>query len=233
MAGQNYYLLSALPSLDALGDPPPMTPAAFLEEVADCGAPSAAQLSLLFLGNDLVQREAMLAGEIEAADLTVLSLQAAKGEAPLPAFLVPGDAEESQRKAPADDLWDAYYRKAASDAPAGSFMARWIAHEVGLRNACAVERAKALELDPNDYCVAADLADGGMDYSKAVNEWSAAATPLAGLKALDAARWAWITEHDAWFTFKNDELVVYGARLMLLSRWEKLTRAEQSEPQNS
>jgi hypothetical protein len=32
-----------------------------------------------------------------------------------------------------------------------------------------------------------------------------------------------LTAHDAWFTFSDDELAVYAARLMLLHQWLRIT----------
>jgi hypothetical protein len=59
-----------------------------------------------------------------------------------------------------------------------------------------------------------------------VSEWTNAGTPAAGLRVLDTARWQWIKDHDDWFTFSDDEVTAYGAKLMLLQRWHKLAEKE-------
>jgi hypothetical protein len=46
---------------------------------------------------------------------------------------------------------------------------------------------------------------------------------LEGQKVLDRARWAWLDEHDRWFTFEDDELAAYAARLLLVNRWHRIT----------
>jgi len=38
-----------------------------------------------------------------------------------------------------------------------------------------------------------------------------------------SARWAWLADNDAWFSFRDDELAVYAARLMLLHQWKRIT----------
>jgi len=58
-----------------------------------------------------------------------------------------------------------------------------------------------------------------------IAEWTAAPDPLAGQRVLDQARWSWLKEHDAWFSFGGDELAVYAAKLMLIDRWHRVAAA--------
>ena len=62
-----------------------------------------------------------------------------------------------------------------------------------------------------------------------MSEWASAATPLAGLKVLDLARWDWLKRHGAYFTFGDDELAAYAAKLMLLGRWNRIEAASDEE----
>ncbi|MCJ7542993.1 MAG: hypothetical protein MUP47_00235, partial [Phycisphaerae bacterium] len=110
-----------------------------------------------------------------------------------------------------------------------SFLAQWVGYEVALRNALAAARAQALGLEAADYLVATDLGQADGDLSAVVGEWAAAPNPLAGLRVLDAARWDWLAWHDAWFSFQDDELIAYAAKLVLLDRWQRLT-AESNPP---
>ena len=110
------------------------------------------------------------------------------------------------------------------------FLADWVGYEVALRNALAAARAKRLGLDENDYLVATDLAATDEDFTTLLSEWTAASTPLAGLRVLIAARWAWLAEHDAWFSFSDDELAAYAAKLMLLHQWRRLAEAGKDGP---
>ena len=230
MAGQNYYLITALPPLGELGSVPPLTSHQLLEHVAQ--SPSAeAAIKTLFLADDLLQREALLAGETQDATPAVLSAQQVRNEEPLPAYLLAAEGEKTHRPIAADRTWEGYFRHAGAVAAKthNAFLASWVGYEVGLRNALAAHRARALGLEEADYLVATDLAEDDEDFAVVVNEWSAATNPLAGLRVLDRARWSWLTQHERWFSFADDELAAYAARLMLLQRWQRLTTEAESQ----
>ena len=93
-------------------------------------------------------------------------------------------------------------------------------------NALAGARAKALGLEGHDYMIATDLAGEENDFTSLISEWSAAPDPLAGLRVLDTARWRWLCDNEQWFSFLNDEIAVYGAKLMLLRRWQRLNEKQ-------
>jgi hypothetical protein len=227
MAGSdNYYLLTALPSLGRPGSPAPLRARELLERVRAGG--SAAELAeALLLGDDLLQREALLAGELDRVDPIILSPAQARDEEPLPQYLA-AEAQTAPRVA-ADAVWAAYYRHVTDVAQrrGSRFLAAWVGFEVALRNELAAVRARALDLDPQAYLVATELAETDMDLRPVWSEWSSAANPLAALKVLDLARWRWLTEHDAWFTFGDDEIAAYTAKLMLILRWHRLTEAQE------
>ena len=230
MAAGGYYLVSALPSMGELGATPPWTPVALLEHVRAAGGP-AEVLEALLLGDDLLQRDALLAGEIEDTQTSVLTREQAADEAPLPSYLVPGGDEDDDQDEEAetvrhagDAVWFAWFRHAADVGRrhGSRFLKAWVGHEVAMRNALATARARALGLDPADYLVAIDLADAGEDFSELISEWAAAADPLAGQRVLDQARWSWVKEHEAWFSFGGDEVAAYAAKLMLIDRWHRV-----------
>ena len=238
MSGQNYYLLTALPGLGELGADPPLTPRAMLEMLAP--SPSAQQLaSVIFLSDDLLLRQAVMSGEIPAdqAEPVVLSAEQIRDEAPLPVFLANearpdgqgGQGESAGAQLGVDRVWALYFEHAAKLARGGEMLAEWVRYEVGLRNALAAARAKALGLDAARYLVAPQLGCGEEEYAAVLGEWSAAANPLAGLKVLDAARWNWIAEHSRHFTFSDDELAAYAARLVILHRWKRIAAAQQEQ----
>ena len=220
------YLLSALPGLEALGSVPPMTKQELLERVSDANGPDRT-VEVLLLMDDLIQREALLAGEIDPdqADLAILKVNPADNEPALPEALMPEEnAEQDNPRMLVDALWDRYFRWAARVAKrtGSAFLKGWIGFEVGLRNALAQARAQTLELDATGYLVAQDLADRDLDFGQAVAAWSSASDPMAAQDALDKARWAWIEEHGRWYSFKADEIEAYAARLVLLHRWRRL-----------
>ena len=224
MAPKHYYLLAALPHLGSLGDDTPLTGEQLLQRVIECGGPREV-IEVILLSDDLLQRDALLAGELDQPAGVVLTAAQLRDDEPLPQYLTPQQGQSPTRLA-ADGLWDAYFRHVAATArrARNKMLAAWVGAEVALRNALAGARAQALDLDVDAYVVAEDLADDHADFSTAVNEWSAAPDPLAGLRAVDRARWAWLNEHEAWFTFGDDELAVYAARLMLLQRWQRLEK---------
>ena len=242
MSGQNYYLLTALPGLGELGADPSLTPRAMLEMLAP--SPGAQQLaSVIFLSDDLLLRQAVMSGEIPAdqAEPVVLSAEQVRDEAPLPAFLAneagpdgeggQGESAGGAAQLGVDRVWALYFEHAAKLARGGEMLAEWVRYEVGLRNALAAARAKALGLDAARYLVAPQLGCGEEEYAAVLGEWSAAANPLAGLKVLDAARWNWIAEHSRHFTFSDDELAAYAARLVILHRWKRIAAAQQVQAQ--
>ena len=231
MPRQHYYLLASLPVLHEPGSEPPITRRELLERVTGSAGPLEVVESLL-LGDDLLQHEAVLAGEMNAqeTDPAMLSMAQMRDEQPLPEYLAASRQEQAPTIA-ADALWAAYFRHAAAVAKlAGSeFLAAWTAFEVALRNALAAERAKALGLEAEGYLVAAELADKDADLAGIIGEWSAAPDPLAALRCLDMARWHWIAARDAWFSYSDDEVAAYAARLSLLHRWHSLSRQQREQ----
>jgi hypothetical protein len=224
---QNYYLLSALADPGPFGSEPPLAPAEFLEALGV--NPGAAELTrALFLSDDLLQREAVVTGEIDAPEPIVLSVEQVRDEAELPEELL-AQVPQTPRRVAADALWEAYYRYVAelADRTGGGFLRRWVGFEVGLRNALATARARALGLEAAEYTVAEDLAEDDAMISWAVSEWSQAGDPLVATRALDRARYEWLHANDDWFAFSDDELIAYAAKLMILSRWQRLSEARQ------
>ncbi len=219
-----YYYITSLPVLGELGTPPPIGFAEFLESLADHRR-WRELISSLFLLDDLRQREAYLSGEVTDMDPTVLDVSQMLNRSPLPAYLVPEpDETQNPRRVAADTLWEAYFRYVAALAASrrNAFLAAWVAREVALRNALAAARAARLGLEEADYLVATDLAAAEEDYTGLLSEWAAAPTPLAGQQRLLRAQWDWLAQHDAHFTFDEDELLVYAARLMLLVQWQRM-----------
>lgn len=226
MSADDYYTLTALPTLDPPGASPPIALADFLARVPT--GPASRLVHALLLGEDLLLREAVLAGESRAAEPVVLTAGQVAGEEPLPAELVAGDPTASEtdgatRALPADALWASYYRHAAGVARSlhSEFLGQWVATEVRLRNELARSRARALGLQPAGYVVARELESGGAAVEPALAAWQGAKDPLTGLRALLTARWRWIEQQEPLFTFSTDEYAAYAAKLALLHRWQR------------
>ncbi len=227
MRTDRYYYLSALPALGGLGSAAPVGFAHLLEHVGE-ETSRGKLVGTVFLLNDLLEREAFLAGEIEEVNPTVLTVRQARNEAPLPDFLAPRAEGDSESLA-ADRLWEGYFHHAVEMGRAlGSpLLVRWIEFEAALRNALAAARAKRLGIEGASYLVATDLAESNEDFSAMLSEWATAETPLAGLKVVIRVRWDWLGLNDAWFSFSEDELVAYAIRLMLLEQWRRSTHEEE------
>lgn len=230
MPGRNYYLLAMLPTLGDLGTSPPLTLRELLEHVGSA-RPLRAIVEALLLSDDLLQRDAFLAGELDGVAPSVLTLAQARNEEPLPPCLGEPPADASAARQAVDTAWGAYFRHADQTArqSGSAFLRAWVAFEVALRNALVVSRAKALNLDAGDYFVAQDLGEDQTDFTPLLNEWASAETPLAGLRVLDRARWRWLDQNGAYFSFSDDELAAYAARLILLKRWRRIAGAEPAE----
>jgi hypothetical protein len=225
---RHFYLLCVLPDLKPFGSVPPISKQELLAVVTESGGPADVVRALL-LSDDLLQREAVLSGEVEPdqADLAVLSLQEENAEQAMPLFLAPAQEDEPEDSGiliAGDRIWRRYFHHAAKIARMTHthFLASWVGFEIGLRNATAKARAETLELDPGHYMVAPELADLEIRFNNILSDWIAASNPLNGLEALDRARWDWLTEHECWYSFSDDEVAAYTAKLMLLQRWHKI-----------
>ena len=226
MGGKNYYLITSLPPLGKPGEEVPLGYSQLLEHVGP--SPKAHEIiSLIFLSDDLLQRQGLLSGEISQFQSLVLTDSQMRNEAPLPDFLQAGKEQKTLKPDPADAIWEAYWRhtaKIAAQEP-DSLLVKWVGFEVAFRNALAIRRSQALGLQETDYTLAEDLAAENLDFTAVLNEWASAPDPLAGLRVLDKARFDWLDRNDNWFSFSDDELTAYALRLMLLTRWRRITEA--------
>lgn len=225
MVSDAYYSLTALPTLGPPGAAPPLTLVELLERIPP-GRPRLLAGTLL-LGEDLLLRESFHAGAVRAVAPAVLTPEQARGEEPLPAELEPPEAGEVTRALAADVVWEAYYRHAAAVAHRhrSEFLREWVATEVCLRNELARTRAEALGLQAAPYLVATELESGAAAVEPALAAWAEARDPLAGMRALVAARWRWIEQQEPLYTFEADEYPAYAAKLALLHRWQRFATA--------
>ncbi len=234
MGLDRYFVITSLPALGKLGSSPPIGLAELVDLVGAQG-PRAKLVGTVVLLDDLLQREAFLAGELREVEPAILSVPQVRNEVPLPEYLrAPefGASETQVRVIEADALWESYFRYAARVAEElqSPFLHGWVRFEVGLRNALASTRAKRLGLEELGYLVATDLADPSDDFSEIIGEWAAAPNPLNGLRAVIRGRWDWLEAHDRWFSFAEDELAAYTVRLMLLQQWLR-TAPQEERPQ--
>jgi hypothetical protein len=226
-AKRHFFLLCALPNLGPPGSVPVLNKRELLALVRESKGPTEV-VGVLLLGDDLLQHEAVIAGEIELdqADLAVMSHQEINDPQSLPRFLMPAQADKAQDHLPlvaADRIWRRYFHRATKVAQMTRtpFLVNWVGFEVGLRNATAIARAGALAMDPGLCTVAPELADPGLDFDPIVAEWKTAPNPLNRFAVLEMARWDWLNEHEQWYRFSDDEIAAYTVKLMLLNRWRR------------
>jgi len=226
---RHFYLLCILPDLGDFGSVPPVSKPELLAMVTESEG-SVDIVKAMLLGDDLLQREAILAGEKEPEpeNLAVFSLQQAKNEEPLPYSLGPEEGsagEYSDNPITVDLIWQNYFQYAfdLARSSCSAFLQAWVKFEVGLRNSLARARAEALDLDPEPYLVAQELGDPEFSFQGILADWRATSSPLEELEALDRLRWNWATEREGWYSFNNDEVAAYTAKIMILYRWQRIT----------
>ncbi len=228
MIADNYYEITSLPSLGELSASPPFGLSEYLSRLEN-NKSGYDRVSLLFLYDDLLQRQGFLSGELKDVTPSVLTVNQLRNEEPLPDYLI-SDSEPGSR-IDVDNIWDNYfhYVDEMSKRIGSEFLRRWVSFEVGLRNALAIERAKSLGLEPQLYLVAEDLQNDTDDFSSIINEYRSAQTPLDALKTLLKYRWEWAKNNNPYFSFESDELAAYGLSLMLLIQWHRLEQYRSSD----
>lgn len=216
----NYYLLTSLPPLGEPGAAPPLSPAELRARASSGGG--GALVDVVLLSDDLRQRQALLAGELEDATPAVLTADEITGASPLPAFLRVEERASSHGH-PDDLVWEAYWRHAALVARRrrSRFLDAWVRREVALRNGLAAVRARALGRTPEETRVAAPLSADESTVARNIDAWLGAADPLEGWRALLRARWEWAVREEPHFTFDQDEVAGYAVRLLILRDWRR------------
>ena len=217
MGGAHYRLLTALPPLGEPGTPPPMSLAELRSETARSSA--APLVDVIFLADDLRQRQAVRAGELQDAQPSVLTPEQFAGNAPLPFGF---DEHSDENELAVDAMWAAYWQYAARIARLrrSGFLKAWVAHELALRNALAAQRSRTA--NRQDYAVVAPALVAEDDSAdRVVAGWLQAADPLTGLRQLLRARYDWIVREEPHFTFSDDEVAAYAAKLVVLRDWQR------------
>ncbi len=245
MAAGLYDLLSFLPPLPAVGDPPPIT----LEEVARLVRDlPGCEIRTLF---EVIELESTLHALIRrrlglgTPGTAPASGPEPVGEGVLPPALVALFAEE-QTSQPEDawltHLWDAFYREIArlGAATGCDLLTTWAHWERSLRWQMVATRRKALAeagppptdgtkavpcLGPAEVPADLDL-EGSFDHAELIHEACLAQDPLASERILDEGRVRFLEEQAGRYSFRIEELIAYILKLRLLLRHARLNRTE-------
>ncbi len=221
MGGVNYYLLASLPALGELGTPPPLSYRDFLTAI-EVNKRARLFASLVALEEDLL---CLQSTEQTAADLFVLPDKNLSRSGALRLFFPQSACPQSDDL---DVIMPAYFealRKKARELRS-SFISEWVRFEVSLRSAIGRARAQKLGVEYRET----PAVEADRDLTALAADWSAAENAVDGALLVEGVRWSWLTAHDRWYQFTDDELIAYGTKLLSLLRWERIAAADARRP---
>lgn len=105
-----------------------------------------------------------------------------------------------------------------------STLKKWYEFDMALRNELVKIRASRRHLDPSRYLRADGYTEAHL-YQAAFTAYRNP-SPLEGEKALDQERWRFLEELLQGHYFDFDVLIIYGLKLLLLEKWEKIGTAD-------
>jgi len=116
--------------------------------------------------------------------------------------------------------------EAAILVPAGEnqSLKQWVAFELALRNELAKARAARKKIDPAKYLRQPDEPQAQVSHVALAAYRSSSI--LEAEKILDTARWEFLEGLSLGHYFDFDCLVIYGLKLKILERWEKIQKAD-------
>jgi hypothetical protein len=104
---------------------------------------------------------------------------------------------------------------------------RWIQFDHTLKNQIAAFRAAQKGKDPGDYV------KGGLQTSPYVTELLHQAVkcgdPLKAERMIDEARWKYLDELSAWHLLDLDYLIIYGLKLKILGRYQRIFHSSEGK----
>lgn len=222
MSGSNYYLLSALPGLGPLGSRPAVSLPAFWDELNDRPALQA-QVAVPILADELLCQESLRVGAEIECDPIVSTLEPWQG---IVEFIRTGDPTDGATRFVNDEqvlpvldmLWRRYFEFARKEGlRLGSpFLLKWVEFEVALREAFVLARGS--DAPGRGATISFDL-------GTVVAAWREAHNPLMAAQIVERFRYGWISEHEAWFSFGDEEIVAYALKLIIQWRWLRLLGA--------
>lgn len=111
--------------------------------------------------------------------------------------------------------------------PRNSTIQKWLAFDAALRNELVKIRAQHKHADPLKYLRRESRADFLLSHIALAAHRNPSL--VEGEKSLDQARWKVLDEIETGHYFDNDYLLVYGYKLKLLERWERINTADKAD----
>ncbi len=125
------------------------------------------------------------------------------------------------------ELCQRFLAPAELELVANGGLPEWQNFDLGLRNELVKIRAGRKHLDPAKYLRQQETADLGLAHL-AVGA-TRNPSPLEVEKQLDLARWNFLDELSGRHYFDLEAVIIYGAKLRILERWEKIENADQDK----
>jgi hypothetical protein len=108
---------------------------------------------------------------------------------------------------------------------------RWINFEIALRNELARARAARKKIDPLKFLRLPDEPEASISHL-ALSAYRNLSV-LEAEKMLDQARWEFLEELRFGHYFDLEQLLIYGLKLKLLVRWDKIQSADKEQLLNA
>jgi len=102
---------------------------------------------------------------------------------------------------------------------------QWVAFQAMVGNELVMMRAARRKIDPAKYLRRDGCPESVHAAHIAVNAYRKT-SPLEAERSLDLERWQRLDELAAGHYFDLDTLVVYGLKLLILEKWERITTAD-------
>jgi len=124
-----------------------------------------------------------------------------------------------------DRLWEIYYEDLLEQARRSNcrYLLDYVPWEIELRNSLAALRAREVGRNPEDSTVLGQLRD--YDFSSILTQLKTQKNPLLSERYLDEERLRRIAHCEGNSVFALDAILAYLSRLMIFSRWEKMSAA--------
>ncbi len=108
-----------------------------------------------------------------------------------------------------------------------SSLKQWVGFEVALRNELARSRAARKKIDPLKFLRPGDFTQAQISHVALTALRSTSI--LEAEKILDQARWDFLEDLSRGHYFDFDALLVYGLKLKILERWDKIQKADKEK----